>query len=80
MAALASLMILPLHLPCLVRTMSLAPYAFCIATYWQYQPSTHRPFSRLISILQWTALTPDTLAVSAQGFRRGANRVRKQMW
>ncbi len=22
----------------------------------------------------------DTLAVSAQGFRRGANRVRKQMW
>jgi len=27
-----------------------------------------------------TALTPDTLAVSAQGFRRGANRVRKQMW
>lgn len=23
---------------------------------------------------------PDNLAVSAQGFRRGANRVRKQMW
>ncbi|CAD6900097.1 unnamed protein product, partial [Tilletia laevis] len=22
----------------------------------------------------------DTLAISAQGFRRGANRVRKQMW
>ena len=25
-------------------------------------------------------VTVDNLAVSAQGFRRGANRVRKQMW
>lgn len=54
MAALASLMVLPFHLPRLVRTMSLAPYAFCIATNWQHQPSTHRPFSLLIRILQNT--------------------------
>jgi vesicle-associated membrane protein 4 len=28
----------------------------------------------------WEILMVDNLAVSAQGFRRGANRVRKQMW
>ena len=39
----------------------------------------YHQFSRVIRL--GPSLTrPDNLAVSAQGFRRGANRVRKQMW
>ncbi len=43
-------------------------------------PYTGRPDLRTASTWQRKTPTTDNLAVSAQGFRRGANRVRKQMW